>query len=57
MDLALSLANYINDLPDDSEETIDDWFNIVGIPVDQRNDFVVASLFKQIKERRFLTAP
>ena len=54
MDLAKSLADYIKSLPDDSEETINDWFNIVDIPVEERNDFAVAALLKQIEERKLL---
>lgn len=53
-DLAKSLADFINTLSIDSKLTINDWYDSINIPHEQRTDFVTAALFKQINERDLL---
>ncbi len=54
MDLPKVLADFMRELPDDSEMTFDDFFEVANVPKDQRNDFAVASILKQAKERGLL---
>ena len=54
MDLPKMLAGFINELPDDSKMTFDDFFEVVNIPKDQRSDYVIAAMLKQAEERKLL---
>lgn len=54
MDLPKILADFMKELPDDSEMTFDDFFEVTNIPKDQRSDFAVAAMLKQAKERGLL---
>ena len=54
MDLPKSLADFVNDLPKGSEMTVNDWFEIAGIPEEQRSDFAFEAILNQAKKRKLL---
>lgn len=51
VDLAEVWINFVKDLPYDVEYTWDDFFEIIGVPKEERSDFLVASIIKQAQEK------
>ncbi len=45
--MAVELKKFMDALPDDSELTIDDFYDYVGLDDEYRNDFATAALFDQ----------
>ena len=54
IDLPKMLADLIKDLPEDSEMTFDDFFNLADVPKDQRSDFAMGAILNQAAERGLL---
>ena len=48
--LAVELKKYMDALPEDSEKTIDDFYDHVGLEQEYRTGFGTAALFKQYYE-------
>ena len=49
--LAPVFIAYVED-PENEDKTFDDFFNDVGIPEDERSDFMTAAMLKQVQEIR-----
>lgn len=47
--LAEEYIKYVGD-PANENKTFDDFFDHVKVPEEERNDFVIAAMFKQVKE-------
>ncbi len=45
-------TKYIENLPEDSKATIDDFYDLIEIPRKDRSDFATAALLKQYYEAR-----
>lgn len=52
-DLAKLFVDYMKELPENSNKTMDDFFDHVNLPINLRNDFAVAAILKQAKELGF----
>lgn len=51
--LAATFIKYVED-PNHEHKTFDDFFNDLGIPEEERSDFAVAAMLRQVKELRGL---
>lgn len=51
MDLPKVLAEVVNELPEGSEFTVDDFFEYVGISEEEKSDYAFASILRQAQKR------